>query len=140
MRVWLDDLRDPKSDPASTPFWRDAVWVKTPEAAIALLATGKVQALSLDNDLGLPLDSGGRPREGYMVADWLEQHTFLSEGFTPPRVLNLHSANSVVRRKVEAAFGNIARWAQERDVRHPGQCSTCGSFVCECPGPQERSL
>ena len=47
MRVWLDDLRDPARYPVG-----EVVWVKTAPAAIALLETGQVSWISLDNDLG----------------------------------------------------------------------------------------
>jgi hypothetical protein len=54
MRVWLDDRRPPPDG--------EWAWVKTPEEAIELLATGEVSEISLDHDLGL-LDREPGPPE-----------------------------------------------------------------------------
>ena len=105
MKLWLDDERDPKNFKG----WEDAIWVTTPEEAIELLKTDGVEALSLDNDLGLPDDEDGTPRDGYMVACWLEEQVHTDDEFLAPDVLNAHTANSVNNPKMEAAFRAIRR-------------------------------
>lgn len=110
IKVWVDDIRDPKKFKG----WEDAVWVTTPEAAIELLEAGLVEALSLDNDLGLPDDEGGQPRDGYSVACWLEARVADDEDFMAPDVLNAHTANSVAKPKIDAAFKKIRRLMQQR--------------------------
>ena len=74
--VYLDDERE-------TPLWFDRR-VYTVEEAINLIETEDVEFISLDNDLGLGL------KEGYKVADYLEEKYFLTGkfiGFHP------HTAN-----------------------------------------------
>lgn len=109
-KVWLDDERDPKRFKG----WEDAIWVTTPEEAIELLEAGLVAALSLDNDLGLPDDEVGQPRDGYRVACWLEARVANDEDFMAPDVLNAHTANSVNGPKMEAAFKSIRRMMNQR--------------------------
>lgn len=105
MKLWLDDERDPKNFKG----WEDAHWVTTPEEAIEILETGRVEALSLDNDLGLPADESGLPRDGYKVACWIEEQIMTDDTFMPPDILNAHTANSVNSPKMEAAFRQIRR-------------------------------
>lgn len=80
MKVWLDDVRE------AEPGW---VWVKTPEAAIELLESGRVAAISFDHDLGF--DDSGVERTGYEVVLWIEEAVAL-RGFQPPE-MRVHSAN-----------------------------------------------
>lgn len=103
MKLWLDDVRNPEF----YEDWEDAVWVTTPEEAIEYLDTGRITHLSLDNDLGLPDDENGHPRDGYAVAQWLEERAYDDDSFMPPDILNAHTANSVARQKIEAAFRSI---------------------------------
>lgn len=120
MKVWLDDERDPKKFKG----WEDAIWVTTPEEAIELLMTDEVVALSLDNDLGLPdaedfvdlqgYTRKGQPRDGYMVACWLEERIVTDDEFLPPDILNAHTANGVNASKMEAAFRKIRRTVASR--------------------------
>lgn len=72
---------------------------------IALLATGQVTELSLDHDLGD--DARGT---GYTVLLWLEEQVAL-HGMSPPRI-QVHSANTSARQKMEAAIDAIQRLAQ----------------------------
>lgn len=105
IKVWLDDERDPKKFKG----WEDAIWITTPEEALELLEAGMVEALSLDNDLGLPDDVDGNPRDGYSVACWLEARVADDEDFMAPDVLNAHTANPVESRRIEMAFRNIRK-------------------------------
>lgn len=103
MKLWLDDERDPKGYKG----WEDATWVTTPEEAIVLLDTNLVTSISLDNDLGLPEDQDGRQRDGYSVAEWIENRVETDDLFMPPVVLNAHTANPVSAKRMEAAFRAI---------------------------------
>jgi hypothetical protein len=76
LKVWLDDLRDPRDD-----TW---TWVTTVDDVIAILETQRVEELSLDNDLGEGV------AEGRKVVLWMAEHTVWPTG----RV-NVHSANPV---------------------------------------------
>jgi len=79
-RVWLDDIR-------KKPFGFD-VWVNTADEAIAALAVGDVELISLDHDLAAEHypDAGGgygegsldrsrfREKTGYDVVLWMAEH------------------------------------------------------------------
>lgn len=95
LKVFLDDER-------ITPEG----WVRTfwPEEVIVLLKTGQVTDLSLDHDLGD--DDHGT---GYAVLLWLEEQVAL-HGMRPPRI-QVHSANSSARLKMEAAIASICKHA-----------------------------
>lgn len=95
MKVFLDDER-------SVPEgWVGTRW---PEEAILLLKSGEVVELSLDHDLGD--DEHGT---GYDVLLWIEE-AVATRGFRPPK-MEVHSANSSARLKMEAAIAAIARLA-----------------------------
>ena len=91
MRVYLDDER-------TTPEG----WLRVYEAqaAIELLATGKVEIISLDHDLGH--DAQGT---GYDVVLWIEAAVALRH-FSPPKII-VHSANPPGRAKMEAGIKAI---------------------------------
>ncbi|ABF89341.1 conserved domain protein [Myxococcus xanthus DK 1622] len=98
MKVYLDDER------ATPDGW---VRVRWPEEAISLLASGQVTELSLDHDLGD--DTHGT---GYDVLLWLEE-AVATRGFVPPRVVQVHSANSSARQKMTLAIARIERFVQD---------------------------
>ena len=77
MDVWMDDIR---------PAPEGWTWVHTVEEVTDLLATGSVEALSLDNDLGPGMT------EGYHVVKWLEENGFW------PEILCIHTNNAVAGR------------------------------------------
>ncbi len=106
MKVYLDDQR------AAPAAWVQARW---PEDAIALLAQGDVEELSLDHDLGD--DQRGT---GYDVLLWIEQQVACA-GFVPPR-MRVHSANPAGRARMEMAIAAIERLAAGRlaAARQPG--------------------
>ncbi len=93
MKVFLDDERE-------TPDG----WTRTRSVAetIGLLATGAVEELSLDHDLGD--DAAGT---GYDVLLWIERAVH-ERGFVPPRIA-VHSANASARVKMELAIEAIRR-------------------------------
>lgn len=99
--VWLDDERDPKESRwAAKGAHPEMVWVQTVEAAIELLQAGNVRSISLDNDLGYH-------REGYEVADWIEQAAF--EGRLKEIRLYAHTDNTVRKQYMKAAFRSAKR-------------------------------
>ena len=95
MKVYLDDER-------TTPEgWQRVYW---PEEAIALLQGGQVTQISLDHDLGD--DEHGT---GYDVLLWIEE-AVVTQNFKPPR-MQVHSANSSARQKMQAAIAQIEQLA-----------------------------
>lgn len=96
MKVYLDDER-------TTPEgWQRVYW---PEEAIALLQGGQVTDISLDHDLGDDMHG-----TGYDVLLWIEEAVVTSD-FKPPR-MQVHSANSSARQKMQAAIAQIERLVQ----------------------------
>lgn len=102
LKVWLDDER-------SAPSTFD-VHVKTPEEAIDLLKTNRVEYISLDHDLGLEPDT----RNGYMVAKFIEEAAY--NGTLDPLSYNVHSANPTGRDRMIAALMQADKfWSSRRD-------------------------
>ena len=93
MKVYLDDER------ATPEGWHRVYW---PDEAIRLLETGRVTEISLDHDLGD--DERGT---GYDVVLWIEE-AVITRGFVPPR-MQVHSANSSARQKMELGIRSIIR-------------------------------
>lgn len=96
MKVFLDDER-------KTP----AGWVRVywPEEAIEHLKSGRVTEISLDHDLGD--DEHGT---GYDVVLWIEEAVY-TRGFVPPKI-NVHSANSSARAKMNLGIQSIVKKSQ----------------------------
>jgi hypothetical protein len=90
-KLWIDDLREPPSE--------DWCWAKTSATAISCLLIGPVAEISFDHDLGG--DDTTMP-----VARLIEQRAY--DGAKPP-VWNIHSANPVGRRNLEAALRSAER-------------------------------
>jgi hypothetical protein len=84
MRVYLDDTRE------APEGW---IRTQTPEEVIALLQTGKVEAISLDHDLGVATEE--RERTGYEVLRWLEEQVATGAWSFPVPEIRVHSANPV---------------------------------------------
>jgi hypothetical protein len=108
VKVYLDDQREPPDD-----SW---VLVGTPSEAIALLRTGRVEAISLDHDLGL-LDSEYEA-SGYDVLLWIEQQAVNPESpelqaalriLARDRAIDQHTSNSAARRRMQLAIAAIER-------------------------------
>ena len=98
MKVYLDDERPTPSG------WIRVYW---PDEAIELLKTGQVEEISLDHDLGD--DDRGT---GYDVVLWIEEEVVL-RGFAPPK-MNVHSANSSARLKMQAGINAIERRVSQK--------------------------
>jgi len=93
MKIYLDDERD---EPRG---WKRCYW---PDEVIKLLKAEKVTEVSLDHDLG-----NDRKGTGYDVLLWLEKA--VNDGFVPPKI-NIHTANTSARPKMEAA----KKWIEKR--------------------------
>ena len=97
MKIFLDDVRE------APEGW---IRVHSYEEAIEGLKTGRVEQISLDNDLGTE-------KEGYDVAKWIERQTF-ETNFRPPKIW-VHSANPVARdniKRTEEAIERMARYKE----------------------------
>ncbi|WP_309788257.1 MULTISPECIES: cyclic-phosphate processing receiver domain-containing protein [unclassified Caballeronia] len=75
-------------------------------------ATGNVEEISLDHDLGD--DDRGT---GYDVILWIEEAVAL-RGFRPPK-MSVHSANSSAREKMEAGVLAIERLVAKQSGGRP---------------------
>lgn len=107
MKLWLDDIRDPRS------FGHFGFhWVKTASEAIAFLKSGDVTFASLDHDLtdkqtvyggylGEIFEDGAA--SGYDVVCWLEQNP----GFLPVEGVNVHSANPAGRDRMQKVLEKL---------------------------------
>ena len=91
MKIFLDDIRDAPNG------W---VIVRNYADCIKALETGNVTYLSLDHDLGT-LETG------YDVAVWIEEKVWKGELYPP--IIEVHSANPVGRKKIDAAIKSIKR-------------------------------
>ncbi len=102
LNVWLDDVRPPGGlDLYDWGSWH--VWVRTADAALALIRARVVGSISLDHDLG-----DGVP-DGNVVACEIERMAVCGE---LSRIdVRVHSMNPAGRERMEAAIrsANI-RW------------------------------
>src|ERR1700693_2273671 len=92
--LFLDDVRDP---PVGATLCRSA------DEAIRLIESGAVTRISFDHDLGTETT-------GYDVAKRIEQ--LVAEGRIDLPDWQIHSANPVGRRNIEAAMQSAARFAK----------------------------
>lgn len=99
MKVYLDDER-PTPD-----GW---VGVRTVQECIEKLKTGKVEALSLDHDLG----TGYAP--GYDVLTWMEREVFTGD-FVPPKYCFIHTANPTAKDRMMAARFKVYQEAKRKE-------------------------
>lgn len=98
-KLWLDDER---------PEPEGWVRAKTAGIAIALLASGTYDEVSLDHDLGPELAG-----TGYQVACWLEEQVMTDPHFPAP-IVHVHTANASARGKMMQAVRNIEMVRQQR--------------------------
>jgi hypothetical protein len=98
MKVYLDDDRE-------TPEGWQRVY--TVEEAVRLLETRTVEALSVDNDLGL------NQLEGHNVLTWLEAEIYFDETFPLP-IITIHSANPTRVEHMQRALKSIERIRQQQ--------------------------
>lgn len=103
LKLYVDDER------VEPTGW---VRVSTATNALAILATGMVEELSLDHDLDTHVDTrNGESREltGYEIACRLEEQAVAGNWDLVPRVLRCHSTNPDGRKRIEQAFAHIER-------------------------------
>ncbi len=101
VKLWLDDLRP------APEGWLHAY---TAPDAIAALAAGGAQTISLDHDLG-PDEGAGT---GYDVATWIEGGA--ADGTLARLTWAIHSANPVGRARMRAALESADRlWDRGED-------------------------
>lgn len=100
MKIWLDDIRDAP----------DETWtvVRTPQDALREITWASVQdipfeILSLDHDLGDDYFTG------YYLMTYLEECAYKDEWDMIPEMFQIHSANPVGRKNMQAAIDSIER-------------------------------
>lgn len=108
IRIYLDDLR-PTPTHLAVDRYNGAVprtythRCYTAAEAMLLLATGQVEFISFDHDLG-PETAG----TGYDVARYIEE--MVHEGIIPCPEWDVHSSNPVGARNINAAMRAAASW------------------------------
>jgi hypothetical protein len=98
MKVYLDDERETPEGWTRT---------KTVEQTVRLLETRTVEAISLDNDLGL------NQLEGHNVLTWLEAEIYFDATFPLP-IITIHSANPTRVEHMQRALKSIERIRQQQ--------------------------
>jgi len=100
MKIYLDDERQ-------TP--PGFIRTYTVEETIQLLIEneGKIDILSLDNDLGDGF------LEGYRVMDWIEEKVF-TENYKPPTTMLVHSANPQGRKRMLTIIDRINNFIENQ--------------------------
>lgn len=95
MKIWLDDVRDPGAG------W---LWVKDVPTLkrIVQKKNQSIEIISLDHDLGENIPTG------YDFLNWFEGKVAEGSIRTVPK-LQIHSANPVGRKNMEAAIKSIER-------------------------------
>lgn len=96
MRVWLDDMRP-------MPIGFD-VHVRTHNAALAIIDTGKVSFMSFDHDLGDMSDH----KTGYDIAMAVER--MAANGTIPQFGWSVHSSNPVGAERIKKALTSADRF------------------------------
>ena len=91
MKLWLDDVRDPRGYGCIGWFW-----VKSYEEAVATLKFGDVEEASLDHDLGY-----ADPKEptGYDVVCWMEENNVW------PKRVSVHSMSPFGAKRMMDVIG-----------------------------------
>lgn len=104
IKIWLDDERDPAGFSNKTGW----TWVRTAPECIALLIVhaGNVEYLSLDHDLGDEVPGAGT---GHDVANWIEEQAHVGSKLYVPADINVHSANAVGAKNMQAAIDSAFR-------------------------------
>jgi len=98
MKLWVDDIRDPKK---FIPDEKNIIWAKTYKQAIKIIDSIDLQWISLDNDLG-------SKKTGYDVLIYLEEKTIKEENYILPFIY-IHSSNVVAVKRMEDCVEGIKR-------------------------------
>lgn len=94
IKIWLDDLRVPPNS-----SW---TWCKEVEEAVVLIADNDIYQISFDHDLGEDTPTG------YELATWIEERVVKLKK-PPPIHWNVHSANPIGAKNIEAAMTSANR-------------------------------
>lgn len=105
MNVYLDDIR------TCPDGW---VHVKTAKEAINVLANNKVEAISLDHDLGEPEIENGT---GNDVLLWIEEQVHTNPCYHCP-VITVHSDNSSASYKMTLGIRAITTFLSKKQFIH----------------------
>lgn len=100
MKLWIDDIRDPKAY-----GWENSFWAKDARTAMRVIKTGIVSDVSFDHDLG---EKGG---SGYDCAALFEELCVAGKIQCP--TCRIHSSNPVGRHRIEQAMYSATRRATE---------------------------
>ena len=95
MKIYLDDTR-----PVPNNSW---TLTKTAQETIQYLISTNVEEISLDHDLGDDKENG----TGYDVLFWIEEQVYTTINYIPPKIINIHTANVVARKKMEQSLKSI---------------------------------
>ena len=122
MKVWLDDIRDPRGWLPSVRWFRgrdvdelgEWTWARTAPEAIALLEGGTVDEVSLDHDLGDEPGAG----DGYDILLWIGERTATDDSYRPPTI-HVHTSNACVRDRMESAVHAIEAMVERGSVHRP---------------------
>jgi hypothetical protein len=105
MKIWLDDVRN-----APDETW---LWVRDFDEAQSALNKyrGKVELMSFDHDLGLVEDGLflDYADSGYDLLCWIEKMAAKGKWQFVPARMQIHSANPVGRKNMQAAIDSIER-------------------------------
>ena len=94
-KLFLDDIRMPPDD-----SW---TIVHNYDDCISALTYHVWDEISLDHDLG------DDSKTGYDVVKWLEERAANGLGRFVPTIINIHSANPVGRKNMEAGIASIRK-------------------------------
>jgi hypothetical protein len=109
MRIYLDDERDPPTkDRFGEPLPEWTV-VRTAQEAIALVATGQVEFIDFDHDLGTKLT-------GYDVAQYIE--LLAVDNLIPPIGFAIHSGNPVGAGNIDRAMKSAHRFWEQHNRKN----------------------
>src|SRR5436190_18067916 len=96
-----------KRGPINTSLASSPCAASVTPGVLGLLRSGRVEALSLDFDLGFRGEQ--ERRTGEVVLRWIEERVFLGEADFELPEITIHSANPVGRQRLERALAAIER-------------------------------
>jgi len=100
-KLYLDDIRNPKSDG----------WViarSFDEFVMIIEEMGAPAEISFDHDLGWDDENKCEAKNGYDCAKWLVEHNIMLENF------NVHSANPVGRDNIISLLNNYKEFVNRK--------------------------
>jgi len=106
MKLYVDDARE------APEGWTLA---RTYEEAMQRIASGKVEELSLDHDLGTE-----GTETGYDILKMIER-AMMQVGFTPPPIIKIHTANPAGYRNMKLALESIHKLKKAAEKSNPNQ-------------------